>query len=213
MQPSRVETDSHLQSAGECFMFLCWVESAMRDFLVLSEGGGEMRRRYNEAYGSTNHPPEFAQKRLELGQLTFGVVKKRFLCSWPEWKENTDIHEALERVVIYRNGFGHAQVQPFRDYLLYTPAETSLEAIRSFTRCSACLLRLNDCKCERHDAAEPLTLVFPCLDEGFLGQLYGDIRRVDQECFLSTAKKLDIAYKGVAWPEGKSYTLAEHRPA
>lgn len=211
MQPNRVETDNHLQAAGECFMFLCWVESTMRDFLVLREGGKEMRSRYNESYGS-NHPPEFARKRLELGRLSFGTVKKRFLCEWPEWKESTDIHEAIERIVIYRNGFGHAQVQPFRNYLLYTPADSTCKSIREFTRCDRCSLRLKDCECERDDVAEPFTLVFRCLEERFLGELYGDIRRVDEKCFLSTAKKLNVAYRGVAWPIGRKYVLAENHP-
>ena len=60
--------------------------------------------------------------------------------------------------------------------------------------------------------AEPLSLVFRCLDTNFLLQLYGDIRTVDVKCFLPTAKDLDIAYRGVAWPERERYVLAQHDP-
>lgn len=213
MQTKRVDTDNHLRSAGECFMFLCWVESTMRDFLVLSEGSANLRAKYNSAYGSASHPPDFARKRLELGRLSFGRMKNRFLCTWPEWKNNTDVHDAVERIVIYRNGFSHAQVQPFRKYLLYTPSQTATKAIHEFFKCSICLKRLKSCMCKRNDMAEPLSLVFRCLDNNFLLQLYGDIRTVDQQCFLPTAKNLDIAYQGVAWPEGEGYSLAQHHPA
>ena len=212
MQHIRVDTDNHLQSAGECFMFLCWVESTMRDLLVLNEGSADLRAKFNKAYGFTSHPPEFARRRLELGRLTFGTIKNQFLSTWPQWKSSTDIHDAIERVVIYRNGFGHAQVQPFRNYLLYTPSPTATKAIREFMKCSICLRRLKNCECERDDMAEPLSLVFRCLDTNFLLQLYGDIRTVDVKCFLPTAKDLDIAYRGVAWPEREKYVLAQHDP-
>ena len=212
MQFKRVDTDDHLHSAGECFMFLCWVESTMRDFLVLSHGSSDLRAKYNKAYGSTNHPPEFARKRLERGRLTFGRIKNQFLSKWPQWKLNTDIHDAIERVVIYRNGFGHAQIQPFRQYLLYTPSQTATKSIREYMKCSKCLKRLKSCKCTHNDTAEPLSLVFRCLDGNFLSQLYGDIRTVDERCFLPTAKHLNVAYQGVAWPDERGYILSEHRP-
>ena len=208
----RVEADNHLQSAGECFMFLCWVESTMRDFLALQEGGDEMRLRYNETYGSASHPADFARKRLELGRLSFGQIKGRFLGKWPEWKDDQRIHDAVERIVIYRNGFSHAQVQPFREYLLYTPSRSSIRAIREFMKCAQCYQRLKDCECAPVNMAEPLTLVFRCRDSRFISQLYGDIRTVDLDCFLPTAERLDIAYQGVAWPEEKGYVLGEHRP-
>ena len=212
MPSKRVETDNHLQSAGECFMFLCWVESTMRDLLVLHEGSCALRAKYNKAYGASNHPPEFARRRLEIGRLTFGRIKNEFLSAWPKWKADTEIHDAIERVVIYRNGFGHAQVQPFRQYLLYTPTTTALKAIREFMRCSKCLSRLKDCKCKHENATEPLSLVFRCVERNFLSQLYGDIRTVDEKCFLPTAKELDVAYQGVAWPENRGWVLAQHQP-
>ena len=212
MQSKRVDTDKHLLSAGECFMFLCWIESTMRDFLVLSEGSAELRAAYNGAYGSTSHPPEFSRRRLELGRLSFGRIKNQFLSRWPRWKNDTDIHDSIERIVIYRNGFGHAQVQPFREYLLYTPNVTATKAIQEFMKCPMCLKRLGNCECEREDIAEPLSLVFRCLDKNFLLQLYGDIQAVDQRCFLPTARALDVAYQGVAWPVGERHVLAQHHP-
>ena len=193
-------------------MFLSWAESAMRDLLVLGNANDDLRRSYNRAYGAQNHPVSFARARLELGRLSFGRIKNQFLCKWPEWKDKADIHEAIERIIIYRNGFGHAQVQPFRQYLLYTPSQSAIKSIREFMRCKICRERLKDCECKRDDMAEPLTLVFRCLDREFLAQLYGDIRQVDQNCFLATARQLDVAYQGVAWPEGEGYALAEHRP-
>ena len=108
----QVQFDDHLRSAGECFMFLLWVESYMRDLVVLQEGGEDMRNRYNKAFGRENHPSDFAQNRLKLSDLAFGKIKNRFLCHWPQWKEDKDVHEAIERVVIFRNGFGHAHIQP-----------------------------------------------------------------------------------------------------
>ena len=193
-------------------MFLCWVESSMRDLLVLGNASDDMRRRYNRAYGAERHPADFVRERLELGRRSFGQIKNQFLCKWPEWKDKADIHDVIERIVIYRNGFGHAQVQPFRRYLLYTPSQNAIKGILEFMRCKICLQRLKDCECKRDDMAEPLTLKFACLDREFLVQLYGDIKTVDQECLLNTAIELDVAYQGVAWPGGKQYALAEHRP-
>ena len=110
----------------------------MRDLLVLHEGDADLRTEYNKAYGSAAHPPEFARKRLELGQLTFGNLKNRFYSAWPHWKNDTEIHEAIERVVIYRNGFAHAQIQPFRQFLLYTPIPAAMNKIQEYMRCSIC---------------------------------------------------------------------------
>ena len=111
------------------FMFLCWVESTMRDFLALNEGGEDMRQRYNEAFGNQKHPADFSRKRMEIGRCSFGRIKNRFLCTWPEWKDRRNVREALERAVIWRNGFSHANVQPFRPYLLYTPSKNAWIAI------------------------------------------------------------------------------------
>ena len=212
MQSKRVETDNHLISAGECFMFLCWVESTMRDFIVLREGGESMRRSYNEAYGKENHPSDFARSRLELGRLSFGPIKERFLCLWPEWKNLNKTREAIERVVIYRNGFGHAQVQPFRPFLLYTPAKASLDNINEYTKCPNCTMFYKNCLCVQDNIALPRTLVFRCLDKQFIEGFYGDIKTIDLDCFTPTARCLDVAYQGVAWPQGNGYVMGEHRP-
>ena len=101
MGSTQVTTDNHLIAAGECFMFLCWVESYMRDLVVLWEGGKDMRKRYNEAFGRENHPSDFAQNRLILSARSFGEIKNRFLCHWPKWKEEKDIHESIKRAVIF----------------------------------------------------------------------------------------------------------------
>lgn len=208
----RAETDKHLQSAGECFMFLCWTESAMRDLLALSDCSAGLRAKYNCAYKITSYPSGFTRKRLELGRLSFGDLKNQFLARWPEWKENSNVRYAIERVVIYRNGFGHAQIQPFREFLLYTPNKKAVEAIREFMRCSTCLKFLKYCNCERDDMAEPLSLVFHCRDGNFLSQLYGDIKTIDQECFLPTAMDLDVAYQGATWPEDEGFVAVQHHP-
>ena len=208
----QIQHDKHLVSAGECFMFLCWVESTMRDFVTLKEGGEDMRRQYNQAYGRENHPREFSRRRLELGRYSFGRIKNRFLCMWPEWKERNNIREAIERAVICRNGFGHAQVQPFRPYLLYTPSVDSWETIEKYTRCHKCRRFHKDCECTQDDLAEPRTLIFRCLDDQFIDQFYGDIQTIDLDCFLPTARSLSIAYRGVAWPREKGYVIGEYRP-
>ena len=213
MQSKRVDTDKHLVSAGECFMFLSWIESTMRDLLVLSEASAELRAAYSDAYGVTSHPSEFSRRRLELGRLSFGRIKNQFLSRWPRWKNDSDIHDAIERIVIYRNGFGHAQVQPFREFLLYTPNATATKAIQEFMKCPICLKRLKSCECQREDIAEPLSLVFRCLEKDFLLQLYGDIQTVDQRSFLPTARVLKVAYQGVAWPVGGGHSLAQYFPA
>jgi len=208
----QITVDDHLLSAGQCFMFLCWVESAMRDLLVLHKGGREVRLKYNSAYGVTGHPREFSRKRMEMCRLSFGRIKNEFLAAWPRLKDDANTHDAIERVVIYRNGFGHAQIQPFRQYLLYTPTTSALRAIQEFTRCPACLRRHKNCRCQREYIAEPVSLVFRCLDGGFLSQLYGDIQTVDEQCLLPIAKEIDVAYQGVAWPKDDGHALTEHRP-
>ena len=210
MQTKRIRPDEHLIFAGECFMYLCWVESTMRDFVVLREGDEDMRRRYNEAHGKENHPPDFARKRLELGCLDFGDLKERFLRLWPKWKESHNIHGAIECAVIYRNGFGHAQVQPFRQYLLYTPNKYSLKKINNYMTCPNCTKLDKDCMCEQDNRAEPYTLMFKCLDDKFRANFYGNIKIIDLYCFTPTAKLLDVAYQGVAWPQGNEYVIGGH---
>ncbi len=212
MGNTQVEFDHHLRSAGECFMFLLWVESYMRDLVVLQEGGEDMRNRYNEAFGRKNHPSDFAQNRLKLSDLTFGKIKNRFLCHWPQWKEDKNVHEAIERIVIFRNGFGHAHVQPFRDYLLYTPNKNTWKSINEYTKCHKCLNYHKDCQCSQEDIADPRTLIFHCLDREFLINLYGDIRTIDLKCFVNTAKSLNIAYQGIAWPEESGYEIGQNHP-
>ena len=198
MGNTQVQLDDHLRSAGECFMLLRWVESYMRDLVVLQEGGEDMRNRYNEAFGREDHPSDFAQNRLKLGDLTFGEIKNRFLRHWPRWKEDKNVREAIERVVIFRNGFGHAHIQLFRDYLLYTPSKTAWKSINEYTKCHKCLNYHKDCQCSQEDVADPRTLTFRCLDREFLINLYEDIRTIDLKCFVDTAKSLNIPHKGIA---------------
>ena len=206
----KVENDPHLLSAGQCFMFLCWVESSMRDFVVLNDGGEEMRARYNTGIRTGKHPPDFSRKRLEIGVSTFGTIKNRFLQMWPEWKTQQDVHEAIERVVIWRNAFGHAQIQPFRPYLLYTPNTKSWEAIQRYMRCPTCLKYRQYCQCPKDDFVDPITIKMPCLDETFLVGLYGDIKTVDVQCFLKTAQVLRVRYQGIAWPRGDGSHISRH---
>ena len=70
-----VEPDRLLIAAGECFMHLLWIETVMRDLVVLREGGENMRRRYSAAFGKDPHPSDFSTRRMELGTRDFGVVK------------------------------------------------------------------------------------------------------------------------------------------
>ena len=42
MDAKSVEPDELLIDAGECFMFLLWSETVMRDIVVLKEGGEEV---------------------------------------------------------------------------------------------------------------------------------------------------------------------------
>ena len=181
MEIKKVEPDEHLIAAGKCFMFLCWVESYMRDLLVLQEGGEYMRKKYNEAFGCDNHPACFAKKRLELGKCSFEKIKTQLLCKWPQWKEHSNVHESIERAVIFRNGFGHANVQFFRPFLLYTPNSKSQESINNYMKCPKCLKNYKSCKCSGNDEAKPRTLIFRCLDKEFRKTFYGDIETIDLE--------------------------------
>ena len=203
-EPIKVEHDEHLRSAGECFMFLSWVQSAMCDLLASNGLGIEARERYNAAHrAGQSWPRDFSTRRLELSGQNFGWLKKEFLKIWPEWCGPSDVREAIERVVIYRNGIAHAQVQPFRPYLLYTPNDRSWADINAYTRCVRCLEFHKDCACsEPPDQASPPSLTFPFLDQGFVRSLYADIETVDTKCFAPTAEALGVAYKGIAWPDG-----------
>ena len=208
----KVQNDNHLISAGECFMFLCWVESSMRDFIVLHDGGEDMRARYNKAIGSEVLPSDFSRCRLKMGAVGFGKIKNRFLTIWPAWKTRQDVHEAIERAVIWRNAFGHAQIQPFRPYLLYTPNEQSWRNIGRFTRCGTCLQYQKYCQCSIDDNADPPTVIMRCLDQKFLQNIYRDIQTIDTRCFLSTAKELNIFYQGIAWPKGSRFLICRYSP-
>ena len=208
MDAKSVEPDELLIDAGECFMFLLWSETVMRDIVVLKEGGEDMCRRYSEAFGRGPHPRDFSRNRMELGTLDFGVIKDRYLGHWPKWKDQEEIRDAIERVVIWRNGLGHANVQPFREHLLYTPNETSWKRIREYMRCHKCYRYHKDCDCIHDDLAEPHSMI---VKQQTLRTIYQDIRTVDVDCFYPTAMSLNIEYRGVAWPtEYGTYVLKEN---
>lgn len=208
MSVKSVKSEDFLISAGECFMFLLWSETAMCDLVVLTEGDKEMRRRYSKAFGKDPHPSDFSRNRLELGAKGFGEIKERFLGHWPEWKKHQGVRDAIERVVIWRNGLGHANVQPFRGHLLYTPTEASWRRIDSYTRCHLCYEYHKDCGCCHEDLSEPPSII---VNDETLLTIYQDIRTVDVECFYPTAVALDVEYRGVAWPvEDGDYLVREH---
>ena len=206
-----IEPDEFLGAAGECFMILLWSETVMCDLVVLKEGDESMRRRYSGAFGKAPHPRDFSRQRLELGRSDFRVIKDRFLSLWPEWEAYGEIRDAIERVVIWRNVLGHANVQPFRKHLLYTPTEASWRRIREHMRCHQCYKYHKDCDCEQQDRGEPLSIV---VRDETLQTIYEDIRTVDVECFYPAAVSIDVAYRGVAWPiEEGEYVLMDHRPS
>ena len=197
MHTVREEPDRFLTTVGECFMFLLLTETAMLDLVVLEKGGEDMQRRYSSAFGKEPHPRDFTRNRLELGKEGFSTVKKKFLKCWPQWNDHKEIIEAIERIVLWRNMLGHANVQPFRGYLLYTPTKDSLEQIEHHMRCHLCKKYLKDCGCEREDLAKPTTVKVS--DETVL-TIYEDIRAVDEQCLRPTAELLDVKYQGIKWP-------------
>ena len=208
MGVKKIEPYELLIEAGECFMFLLWSETVMRDLVVLKEGGDDMRRRYSETFGNKPHPSDFSKKRLELGRLELTEVKKKFLCHWPEWNNQVNVKEAIERLVIWRNALGHANVQPFRAHLLYTPNDASLNRINTYMKCHKCYNYYIDCNCLHTDLAEPTTLI---VDSSTLDTIYTDIRTLDLNCFYLTAQALNVEYLGVAWATfNGQYDFKEH---
>ena len=208
MNARSVEPEEFLVAAGECFMFLLWSETAMLDLVVLKEGDEGMRRRYSRAFGKESHPSDFSRRRLELGTKDFTVIKDRFLNHWPQWNDHVEVRDAIERVVIWRNGLGHAHVQPFRGHLLYTPIEASWRRIRNYMRCHRCYKYHKHCSCRHENLAEPHSII---VKDETLRTIYEDIRTVDVECFYPTAVSLDVEYRGVAWPtDNGAYMFKEH---
>ena len=198
-------------AAGQCFMFLLWCETTMRDLVVLKEGGKGMRRSYSRAFGKDSHPSDFSRRRLDFGTRDFIEIKDRFLCHWPKWKDHREVRDAIERVVIWRNALGHANVQPFRNHLLYTPREAAWKRIRNYARCSQCYRYHEECSCRHDNLAEPQSIV---VKNETLRTVFEDIRTVDVECFYPTAIILNVEYCGVAWPDKDgSYILKEHHYA
>ena len=213
MKNTRIERDEHLIAAGECFMSLCWVESTMGDLIVLQDGDDDMRKRYNDAFGHENHPADFTRNRLNLGKLTFEKVKEKFLYRWPDFRKSKTVHKSIERAVIFRNGFSHANIQPFRPYLLYTPDKSACKKIKKYTKCPKCLNYREICKCQDDNLSDPRTLIFRCLEKEFLTSFYGDIQRIDLECFVHAAKSIDVAYRGWAWPRDNEYVIGRSHPS
>ncbi len=209
MEKRSVEVDELLLAAGQCFMYLLWVESMMCDLMVLRKGGEEMRQRYNAAYGKTSHPSDFAAQRLEMKADTFGNIKDGFFELWPQWKDQDDVRESIERAVIFRNAFSHAQVQPFRPYLLYNPKKSAWDSINRYCYCGKCLKRHGDCDCSTADLSEPRCLK---LDQRYIDTTYDDIRTIDRDCFYPIAKDMGVEYRGIAWPTGhEGFSVAENR--
>ena len=206
-----VEPDNLLTAAGECFMHLLWAETVIRDLVVLQEGGADMRGRYSAAFGKDPHPSDFSKKRMELGTRDFGVVKEQFLAYWPELVDNVEVRDAVERVVIWRNALGHANVQPFREFLLYTPVGSTSRRIQRYMRCHICFKYHKDCQCNREDVADPDSLIIRLRT---LRTIYLDIRTVDVSCFYPAAVSMDVAYRGFGWPaETEGYIFMEHIPS
>ena len=205
-----VQTDRHLIFAGECFMYLSWVQSAMCDLLALEALGPESRARYNAARKANDPwPRDFSNERLTLSKESFGGLKNRFLDTWPQWHAHA-VHDAIERVVLLRNAIGHAQIQLNRPYLLYVPEDGRWPVLETYFTCGRCGLRLNSCTCEH---ATPKALRLPCQEPWFVLTLYGDIQSVDTECLLPTAKLLAVEYQGCAWPDASgNYSITRHRP-
>ena len=175
--------------------FLFWVQSQMVDFIVLEGMDNHEREKYNEP---GNHPPRFSRERLEWSGRNFSDIKKKFWEIWPKYKNEKKIHEAIERVYIYRNAFSHAQIQPFRGFNLYNPNTYSWEKIKQFCYCGLCLKCFGECNCDI-DKSDP-----PCikLDEKFvINTIYPDIKQIDQDCFYPISLELDVKYSPIAWPE------------
>ena len=193
-----VQSDPHLIAAGQCFMFLSWVQSVMCDFLALEALDPESRARYNAAFtAGAPWPEDFSVGRLTLMRNSFSRLKQWFLAKWPQ---SSDVRASIERVVLLRHAFAHAQIQPFRPYLLYVPDDDrKWGALGRYFRCAQCLLPLKECNCA-HASIEALSL--RCQEPWFEDSLYGDIGRVDVECFVSTAKLLGVEYQGGAWRTG-----------
>ena len=175
------------------------------------------RHGYNHATlsdGPAPFPSEFANQRLQLSKDSFGTTKNLFFERWPQWCDDQHVRGALERSVIFRNAIGHSQVQPFRNYLLYTPSrEWEWRRINDYMHCGKCREPLKNCNCEQLNLASPRTLTLRCLDGDFIRGLYGDIRTVDSQRFLRTAKLMDVAYRGIGWPTGRGgYEQARFDP-
>ena len=210
MNTKEVQPDALLLAAGECFMHLLWCETVMRDFVVLGESGEDLRRQYSEAFGKQPHPREFSRRRMEMGKNDFAAVKDRYWDLWPELRGDPEAVDAIERIVIWRNALGHANVQPFRGHLLYTPKDRAWERIRNHTRCSQCYLYHKDCDCHLEDIADPPSIV---IREDSLVGIYEDICTADVQCFFPTAKRMNVEYRGMAWPmpEGGFLVKENHR--
>ena len=206
----KVEIDQHLINAGECFMYLCLVENTMRNFLVLEQGGKDMRERYNESFGKEKLPPDFAQKRIEISVKTFGNIKIQFLDKWPKFKSDREVRDSIERIVIYRNGIAHSNIQPFRNWLLYLPNKSTWRSIRRYMKCPTCSGYLINCKCNDH--SKPTTIVFRCCDKEFTDPLFADIELIDTQCFHSIAQNLGVNYIGIAWPKPNGYKITKYTP-
>ena len=194
MNIQTIEPDLWWIKAGECRQFLSWVQSQIVDFIVLEGMDNHEREQYNEP---GNHPTCFSQKRGEWIEKSFSCIMKKFFEIWPKYENEKEIHEAIERVCIFRNAFSHAQVQPFRGYDLYYP--NNWNKINQFCYCGLCFKYFGECNCNRKDISDP-----PCLklDEKLVvDTVYLDIKRIDQECFYPISLELGVKYSGVAWPE------------
>ena len=190
-------------------MYLLWVESMMCDLIVLNNGGEGMRQRYNAAYGKAPHPSEFVRERMTMQADNFGRIRDEFFKLWLRWKNQDDVRESIERAVIFRNAFSHAQVQPLRPYLLYNPNQSAWKSINRYCYCGKCLKRHGDCDCSKVDLSKPRCLK---LDQRYIDTTYDDIRTIDRDCFYPTAKDMGVEYRGIAWPTGhEGFSVAENQ--
>ena len=198
----KIEPDPLLVEAGECFMFLLWAECLMVDFIALAEGDRALRDVYNT---DGPHPRNFSKRRLTLKAFDLSVVVDMFLQRWPQWESDSELYHCLHRVAIWRNALGHAQVQPFRGYLLYHPR--SWKRIKKHMRCGRCHEFLENCPCPPAlNVSDPPCMI---LRRDTIDTIYLDIKELDRRCFLPTAVSLDVKYLGIAWADA---AVTSHRP-
>ena len=108
------EFGPQFHSAARCVMYLRWVESRMRDFLLLKAAAKGGNKRVIELYNNMRQDESslkvYGAVMAKLARTDLRPLIKMFHKEWPTYKTDPEISQAFTVIEIHRNAFAHCYI-------------------------------------------------------------------------------------------------------